>query len=496
MNSQSSNSFVKTMQVASNFTTTENGALTNASTLNPVLDWFGAGGALRTRPESDIERLFANAWAQDRLSALKILFYFRDVRGGQGERRTFRTLLKWLAVRYPEVVECNIENIPFYGRWDDLYALIGTPVESEVFRFISAQLRSDLAAAKRGESVSLLAKWLKSENTSSRDSRRLGNKTRRALMLSSKEYRKTLSRLRNHIGVLERQMCSGDWSGVNYEQVPSKAAMNYRKAFERHDSFRYSEYLKKVQSGEAKINAGAVYPYEIVRSILRETEPQQITALDLQWKAMPNWLEGNEHKGLVLADMSGSMFWSNNGLPAHVALSLAVYFAERNVGPFQNVFLSFSIEPKFHTIKGNNLREKIDNMDKSDWDGNTDLQAAFDAILKAAVENRVAPEDMPSVLYIVSDMEHDSACSDREITNFDAMRRKFVNAGYALPKVVWWNVDSRNDNFPIRSDATGTALVSGCSPSILKSLLSAKSFNPMDIVYETINAERYNRISV
>jgi hypothetical protein len=207
-------------------------------------------------------------------------------------------------------------------------------------------------------------------------------------------------------------------------------------------------------------------------------------------------MEGNEHKGLVLADMSGSMFYSNNGLPAHVALSLAIYFAERNVGPFKDVFISFSAAPKFHTIHGNNLREKIDNMDKSDWSGNTDLQAAFNLILVTAVKNRVPQKDMPEVLYIVSDMEFDGACTGNSMTNFEVMAKKFAAAGYRLPRVVWWNVDSRNDNFPIRADATGTALVSGCSPSILKSLLSAKSFNPMDIVYETVNAERYNRVVV
>jgi hypothetical protein len=484
------------MQVESNYTLTENGALTNASTLNHVLDWFGAGGALRTRPEADIVRLFSNAWAQDRLLALKILFYFRDVREGQGERKTFRVLLNWLATRYGEVAEKNIENVPFYGRWDDLYTLVGTPLEAEAFKYIAAQLRKDVRDMKKGESVSLLAKWLKSENTSSKESRRLGHKTRKALDMTPKQYRKTLSQLRAHIDVIERKLCSGEWSAIDYEKVPSKASLVYRKAFGRHDHDRYDEYLKAVEKGDKKMNAGAVYPYEIVRAILATSEAQMIKGLDLQWKAMPNWMEGNEHKGLVLADMSGSMFCSNNGLPAHVALSLAIYFAERNVGPFKDVFISFSAAPKFHTIHGNNLREKIDNMDKSDWSGNTDLQAAFNLILVTAVKNRVPQKDMPEVLYIVSDMEFDGACTGNSMTNFEVMAKKFSAAGYRLPRVVWWNVDSRNDNFPIRADATGTALVSGCSPSILKSLLSAKSFNPMDIVYETVNVERYNRVVV
>lgn len=490
------NAFVNAMRVESNYTLTENAALTNRSTLNHVLDWFGAGGALRTRSEADIVRLFSNAWAQDRLIALKILFYFRDVREGQGERRTFRMLLRWLAERYGDVVEKNIENVPFYGRYDDLYALVGTSLEAETFKYVAAQLRKDVRDMGKGESVSLLGKWLKSENTSSKESRRLGRKTREALGFTPKKYRKTLSKLRAYIDVLERKLCAGRWEDVDYEKVPSKASLVYRKAFGKHDHDRYDAYLKAVEKGEKKMNAGAVYPYEIVRSILETSDAQMIKGLDLQWKAMPNWMESNEHKGIVLADMSGSMFGSNNGLPAHVALSLAIYFAERNVGPFKDVFISFSAAPKFHTIHGNNLREKIDNMDKSDWSMNTDLQSAFDLILRTAVKNSVPQKDMPQILYIVSDMEHDSACTGNSKTNFEVMEQKYANTGYELPKLVWWNVDSRNDNFPVRVDDKGTCLVSGCSPSILKSVLSAKSFSPMDIVYETVNAERYNRVVV
>ena len=490
------NAFVNAMRVESNYTLTENAALTNKSTLSHVLDWFGAGGALRTRSEADIVRLFSNAWAQNRLTALKILFYFRDVREGQGERRTFRTLLRWLAERYGDVAEKNIENVPFYGRWDDLYALVGTSLEAEAFKYVSAQLRKDVRDMGKGESISLLAKWLKSENTSSKESRRLGRKTREALGFTPKKYRKTLSKLRAYIDVLERKLCAGQWKDVDYEKVPSKASLVYRKAFGKHDHDRYDAYLKAVEKGEKKMNAGAVYPYEIVRAILATNEAQMIKGLDLQWKAMPNWMENNGHKGIVLADMSGSMFWSNNGLPAHVALSLAIYFAERNVGPFKDVFISFSAAPNFHSIHGNNLREKIDNMDKNDWSGNTDLQAAFNLILTTALKNKVPQKDMPEVLYIVSDMEFDGACRSNTKTNFDVMKKKFELAGYQLPRVVWWNVDSRNDNFPIRVDDTGTALVSGCSPSILKSLLSAVSFDPMSIVYETVNAERYDRVVV
>lgn len=486
------NAFVGAMQVATNFTLTENGALTNKSTLNGVLDFFGAGGALRTRSEADITKLFSRAFAQDRLLALKVLFYLRDIREGQGERRTFRTILKWLATHYADTTRKNLENVAFYGRFDDLYALEGTSLESEVYALFAKQLKTDLKNMKAGEPVSLLAKWIKSENTSSPESRRLARKTREALELTPKRYRKILAALRKHIDVLETKMCSGDWASIDFEKVPSKASLNYRKAFGRHDQERYAAYLNAVEKGEAKINAGAVFPYEIFRSLIGTSyyaspSAQDIKQADLQWKAMPNWLEGNEHYGLVIADVSGSMA----GLPLLVSVSLALYFAERNLGPFQDMWMNFSTTPTFQKFKGNNIFERFQNMDKSNWHGSTDLQAAFELILSTAKANKVPQSEMPTVLYIVSDMEFNSAGS---LTNEAAIREKYARAGYKLPRIVWWNVNARNEQFPIRTDANGMALVSGASPSILKSVLSAKDFDPMSIVYETVNKPRYERV--
>lgn len=369
---------------------------------------------------------------------------------------------------------------------------MNTKVETALWNFIRKQLTADVLAMKKGESVSLLAKWLKSENTSSKESRRLGNKTREALGFSSKKYRKVLVALRKHIDVLETKMCAGEWDKINYEKVPSKASLNYKKAFGKHDQERYAAYLAAVEKGEAKMNAGAVYPYEVLEKIVAANTAQEIQALDLLWKNMPNWLEGNEHYGLVIADTSGSM----SGRPIMVSVSLAIYFAQRNIGPFQNVWMNFSQHPLLQCLKGNNLKEMYDNIDKTNWNVNTDLQAAFNLILKTACKHKVAQKDMPAALYIVSDMEFDAACTSNDKTNFEEMRSKFEAAGYELPKVVWWNVNARNDQYPIRSDDTGTALVSGCSPSILKSLLSAKSFNPLDIVYETVNSPRYERVVV
>ena len=253
--------------------------------------------------------------------------------------------------------------------------------------------------------------------------------------------------------------------------------------------------MKKVEQGSAKINAGAVYPYEIFRSLIRNSVSKEvIKAADLQWANMPNWMGENEHRGLVIADVSGSML---SGVPnILVAVSLALYFAERNVGPFKDMWLNFSSRPTFQRFVGNNLREKYLNMDKDNWGGSTNLQAAFNLILNSAVKNKVKEKDMPEVLYIISDMEFNQACTGNDKTNFRVMKEKYKEAGYKLPRVVWWNVASRNDNFPIRADDNNTALVSGCSPSILKQLLSSKNFTPLGIMQETINSPRYDRVVI
>ena len=498
----STNAFVQAMQVQSNYTTTEKGALTNKSTLNYVLDWFAVGGALRQRSPEDVINLFSRAYAQDKLLAMKILFYFRDCTQGQGERNTFRILMNWLANHHTDSARKNLANVPFYGRFDDLYSLVGTPLEGEVFALFGQQLKEDLKNMKRGESVSLCAKWLKSMNTSSKESRHLGRKTCEALELTPKRYRKILSALRKHIDVLEVKMCAQKWNEIDFERVPSKASLNYRKAFGKHDQTRYAAYLESVKKGEAKINAGAVYPYEIFRSLVGSgfmghatPSAQEILAADLQWKAMPNWMGDKTHYGITISDVSGSMF-GNGGLPILVSVSLAIYFSERNVGPFKDIWMNFSSSPSFQKMVGSNIWEKYQNMDKSNWAQSTNLQSAFDLILNTALQNKIPQKDMPQVLYVVSDMEHDVGCSMNNKTNYDVIKLKYKNAGYEMPRIVWWNVASRNDNFPIRSDENGTALVSGCSPSILKSLLSAESFDPMSIVYETVNSPRYERVTV
>ena len=486
------NPLVAGLENASNLTTTENGALAYKSSLNYLLDFFGNGAALRKRSDADAIQLFTKAFAEDKLLALKTLFYIRDVRGGQGERKTFRTILKWLANNYPDVVRKNLANVALYGRYDDLYSLFDTGLEKDAMNVMSAQLASDWHAMKAEKNVSLLAKWLKSENTSSKESRALATKFRESLGWNSKKYRKTLSQLRKYIDVVEAKMCAQDWANINFEQVPSKASLNYRKAFEKRAGDSYKEYLSKVEKGEAKINAGTLYPYDILRTLVENQQsPTSVKAADLQWKALPNYVEG-DGKGLVIADTSGSM----HGLPLYVAVSLAIYFAERNNGPFKDVFMTFSNTPCFHRLVGNNLLEKYKNLDDGGWDMNTNLQASLDLILKTAKENRVAQKDLPRVLFIISDMQFDAADSRNDKTNYEVMKAKFKHAGYDIPNIVWWQVNSSQNNVPVKVTDSGVAMVSGSHPSILKQICASSFLTPLGLMLKTLTDKRYDAVVV
>lgn len=474
---------------------TENGAVAFASTKSAVLDFFATGGALRSREEADALAVFQRAFAENALLATKALFYFRDVRGGQGERRTFRVCLNWLAQTHPEIVRANLNLIANYGRWDDLYSLVDTSLESDVYALFRNQLMQD----RDSESPSLLAKWLKSENTSSSKSRDLARRTRKALELSPKQYRKMLSALRSRINVLERKLSDNEWSDIEYDKIPSKAGLQYRKAFRRHDGERYEQFLEDVKSGKKTINAGTLYPYEIVEKCGYGyySDDSDSETLDAMWNALPDYFAGNETRGLVVADVSGSM----SGRPMDVSISLAIYTAERNTGPFANKFITFSARPALQTVKGKTITEKVRNLSSADWDMNTDIEAVFNLILKTAVKTNATQEELPTHLYIVSDMEFDAATSSygsRDLNErlFQTIETKFTDAGYKMPFLVFWNVNSRHDQQPMSMDQRGFQLVSGCSPSIFTSLLSNTAVSAYDLMLEVLNGERYDPIKI
>ena len=476
------------------FTRTENGAAALNTTGDARLDFFGAAGSLRTAQKERINRLFSEAWKQDPLFATKIAFYARDVRGGLGERQTFRTLLQYMAENHPEALRPNLDLIGVYGRYDDLYALIGTPLENEMWAAMKAQFEEDRRNLQAGNAVSLLAKWIRTADASSENTRRLGILTAQKLGYSVYEFKRLVRAMRKHIGIVEALMSAGRWDEIRYSAVPSRAMMIYRNAFMKHDAVRYGEFVQRAVRGEETVHSAALYPYDIVEKVMemswngcRITEDD---TLEAQWRQLPSYVEPGTN-ALVIADTSGSMY----GRPMATSVGLAVYFAERNTGPFHNLFMSFSGTSRFQMLKGETLAQKIAGINMNDWANNTNLEAAFHNVLVTAVRNHVPAKEMPKPLIVISDMEIDY-CGDRNWTFYDMMSRRFREYGYQIPNIVFWNVASRHDVFHADRNRTGVQLVSGQSAAVFRQVMQCVGFTPVEAMERIINSERYAAIEV
>lgn len=457
-----------------NYTLTENGALTHKSTLDSVLDFYYHAPARRGQ---DNTALFLRAFGEDRNLALKALFYVRDVRGGQGERETFRQGMRELYRNFPQVFEKAVTHVPTYGRWDDILEFVDSKAVQTMVR---DQIGIDLASV---DGVSLLAKWMPSINTSSKESVRLAHRWTKALGWTPVQYRKNMSALRGKIKLVETAMSNNDWTGIQYGQIPSRAGLLYREAFKRHDGTRYEEFIGSVLKGETKINASVLYPYELMQKVKYADDP----TVEAMWSNLPNYANTDEN-ALVVADVSGSMY----GKPLDVCISLAIYIAERNKGLFKDKFITFSAQPEVQEIKGQTLYEKYTNLSHANWDMNTNLQSVFSLLLDTAVKHSVPASEMPSKLFIVSDMEFDRCIQGG--TNFQSIQKKFEAVGYTLPTIIFWNVQSRNDQAPVTKDQRGVFLVSGYSPSIFEKAVKAEATTPIELMLETLNSPRYSAI--
>lgn len=476
------------------FTRTENGAATYAASMSDCLDLFSTVGALRAAPETEIADRFTRAWAENPDMALKIAFFARDVRGGLGERRAFKVILKTLSDLAPASMVKNLANIPKYGRFDDLMTLLDTSCKDQMLDYIKEQFLKDVAAlSAEGESISLLAKWLPSVNASNAGTVRAAKQVARALGMNEAAYRKILSALRARIAILENSLRERDYN-FDYAKQPSKAMLKYRKAFLRNDGERYQEYLEQVRSGEARLNTGTLYPYELVAPILNGTVSEdERLALDTTWKALPDYA-GNSN-ALVVVDGSGSMYWSGvRPMPATVALSLGLYFAQHSTGAFQGHFITFSHSPRLVEVKGRDLYEQVKYCESFNECSNTNVQAVFDLILRTAVKNRLKQADLPATLYFISDMEFDSCAEEADLTNFECARRAFAAKGYTLPRVVFWNVASRALQQPVTMNERGVALVSGCTPRLFEMVLGGK-LSPYAYMLEILSGPRYRDIA-
>ncbi len=491
-------SFLSSLLGASEETYTENGAKAFLTSGSNCLDLFFAMGALRQADDEKICNLVTRAYVENPEKTMKLVFFGRDIRGGLGERRFFRVALKQLADIAPESVKANIVNIPEYGRYDDLLALIDTSCSAEAVAVIKERLNADITAMKSGEPASLLAKWLPSVNASSAETKRVAKKLCKMLGMNEATYRKTLAELRKYIDIIENRLREEDYT-FDYSKQPSGAMFKYRKAFIRNDEERYINYLKKVQKGEAKLNAGVLYPYEVVRRCLdRFLSDEERLSLDVTWNNLTEYGNNTENSNaLAVVDASGSMTCVSNGIrPLDVSLSLGLYFAEHNKGAFANHFITFSEKPRLIKVEGKDITEKVRYCAAFNQAENTDLEAVFELILRTACEGNYSQADMPSRLYIISDMQFDYCIEGgNNSTIFNTMKRKYEAHGYKLPEIVFWNVNSRCTAIPVKVTDNGCVLVSGATPSIFDMVKSGE-ISPMKIMNDVLENPRYDAVRV
>lgn len=457
---------------------TENGMKARKSTANACVDLFFKIGAMRGK---DVTREFVAAYVENKDLALRIAQWARDVRGGSGERKLFRDILVLLEKTDIESAKALLSKVPEIGRWDDIFVF-----ESKVMKTAAYTMLGDALRAKNG----LAAKWTPRKGA-------IALEVREFFGMSPKFYRKSLVEMTK---VVESQMCAKEWDEINFSHVPSVAHARYKKAFGRNTE-KYGEYVKALVKGDdpkVKVNAGAVYPYDVLKGVINHYRSVNYTKDELdvvvkQWEALPNYI--GDANVLALVDVSGSM-----SCPAgqggsvscmDVAVSLGLYVADKNKGKFKDTFLTFSGKPELLHLKGN-VVQKAQQMVKSSWDMNTDLVKAMDKILSTAIVGAVDQSEMPEMLLIMSDMQFDH-CAKFDDSAMQMIRRKFTDAGYNVPQIVFWNLNAK-DNVPVKYDTRGVAMVSGFSPAIMKSVLSAdmENFTPEGIMLKALMVPRYD----
>ena len=462
---------------------TENGMATNSTSLNACVDLFFNIGAMRGQDKQRLIATFSKAFNEDPKRAMKLLFWARDVRGGAGERQIFRDIIEYLAENHDLALKPNVNLIAEYGRYDDLLELIGTSLEKDAMSIIHSAILNGNGLA---------AKWMPRKGA-------IAEKLRNFMKMSPKQYRKTLVTLTD---VVETKMCAKEWNTIEFGKIPSVASARYQKAFGRNAYESYSAYIQSLVKGEAKINAGAVYPYDITKSL----NHGNYQVANEQWKALPNYMEGANDMILPVVDVSGSMSCpaggNKNVTCMDVAISLGLYISERNEGPFKDAFITFSDNPQLQVLSGS-LKDRYAQMASSDWGMSTNLEATFKLILDQATKHNLTEGEMPNKILILSDMEFNAATntgggwysrnskSEWNPTAQQMIEKMYEDAGYKMPQIIYWNIQSRNGGVPVSFDKQGTALVSGFSPAIMTSLLGGDIESPQQIMDKTILSERY-----
>lgn len=488
---------------------TEKGAVGYKSSGSALLDLNYAVSSIRQASELEIVNLFGKAFFENRKYALKWLFFARDVREGLGERRLFRVCYKTLYKLDMRLFCSNLELIAEYGRWDDLVSLMiidDDYCQRAIGSIIKAQLEEDIINMNLDKPVSLLAKWLPSENASSNETKLLARKIRTALGMAPKNYRQMLSKLRKHLDVVEIKMCNNEWENIDYEKVPSLANLRYKNAFLKHDGIRRSIYLESVSNGTNKMNMSVANPVDVVSKYMSGRITKYVKkydeTLELAWKNLKDiFIEDT----LVVADGSGSMemLVSGKTTALDVANALAIYTSEHNKGVYKDKYITFSNRPQFVDFSDKEtLKEKLTLALEHNEISNTNIEAVFDLILNVAVKNDVPADEMVNNVLIISDMEFDAAQrgywergNELSAPLFEEIKARYENNGYKLPKLIFWNVNSRTKTIPLIENELGVTLVSGFSQNVLKMVMSNK-YDPYEVLIETLENERYDKIVV
>lgn len=502
----SKNNFMDALEDQTNFKYTENGGIARKTTKSDVLDMFATGGAMRNRSDADVITVFSNAYDEDPSLAMKCLFYLRDIRGGQGERRFFRVAFRWLCQAHPVSALKNFNNVSKYGRWDDLiYSVEGTQLEGQMMAVIKKQFDLDLDS----KTPSLLGKWLPSENASSPETKQVARKIRKTFNLSARNYRKALSTLRERINIVERLMSSGQWDKIEFDKIPSRAGVIYRNAFARRDIIA-KKYEKFAKDTTKTVNADALYPNDIAHRAfdyqMQDEAHDDPTRLMLQkyWDNLKDYYNGREENGLAIVDVSGSM----TGTPMEAAVSLGAYIADKAHGPFAHHFITFSSHPALVKFSGVDIVDKLNRCKDADWGGTTDLKAVFDLLLKTALSRHTSQSDLPTRLYIFSDMEfnqcvnfgtdrwgrgydHIISSTDEANSDLENVKKEWARYGYRLPQVIFWNLDARNQTIPAIGE--GFSYVSGFSPTLIETILSGKDGYDL-MIAKLIDSGRYDSV--
>ena len=494
--------YLDNLKTEANYTRTLNGAKTHGSTGDACLDFFAISGGMRFRRTADQISLFERAYIETPELAMKLLFHLRDIRGGMGERKLFRTLLRHVAFTWPESARKNVPHIAEFGRWDDVLCLLGTPVEKQAVQVLKEQLSKDEQALKRREAgehdahISLLAKWLPSDNASSHRTRKSAKRLINALGMEQKEYRHLLTALRARIGLPERQLTAKHPEKINYEAVPSQAMLKYRSAFNRHDRDRFAEYLTGVDIGENRMHTETLFPYEILRPFFNGSSwcmhnAKGMGVLEQLWNHLPGSV--NTTNAISVVDTSGSMYWTDGLKPALISQAMGLYCAERCEGAFHNGLITFETTPHLVEIHGSTLRDKLKYIQTLPVGGSTNLEAVFNLILDTAIKSGTKQKELPSVIYIFSDMEFDCAVRNADKTVYENAREGFEANGYQMPAVVFHNVNSWQMQAPVTAHTHGTALSSGASTHTMEHNFDG-NITPMEHMLRVLNGKRYSMI--